>query len=353
MSALKTLKKLKVHVIGEVLNNIADSTYKLNNKGKIMKLVTLFDTSIASLNIGDGIIMDAVREHLQPLITDQMVTMSTHSPNGKPGRKITKKSDYSIIGGTNLLASHLRKFNQWKFSYLDLIGLNNVVLMGVGWWQYQAKPDLYTKLIYRKILSANMLHSVRDSYTEKMLKSIGIDNVINTGCMTMWNLTPEHCSLIPSKKSDSVIFTITDYNPDIANDTNLIKTLLENYKLVTFWPQGAGDIGYFTKLIAANPQFKQVVILNATLDAYNDFLSTHNTDYIGTRLHAGVRALQFKRRTIIIGIDNRAKEKAKDFNIVVVDRNTEMALASLINKSLEMNIQLPIENIEKWKSQFN
>ena len=66
-----------------------------------------------------------------------------------------------------------------------------------------------------EILDSTYLHSVRDSYTEKKLKQIGIDNVINTSCPTMWRLTEEFCSHIPCKKQDTVVTTITDYRKNI------------------------------------------------------------------------------------------------------------------------------------------
>ena len=62
---------------------------------------------------------------------------------------------------------------------------------------------------------------------------------------------------------------------------------------------------------------------------------SENIDYVGTRLHAGIRALQHKKRTIIIGIDNRAIEKAKDFNLTVIDRknikNNGSSILSVVN----------------------
>ena len=49
-----------------------------------------------------------------------------------------------------------------------------------------------------------MTHSVRDSYTKKMLNSIGINNVVNTSCPTVWNITPDHLATIPDTKAKYV-----------------------------------------------------------------------------------------------------------------------------------------------------
>ena len=62
--------------------------------------------------------------------------------------------------------------------------------------------------------------------------------------------------------------------------------------------------------------------------------------------------LQHKKRTIIIGIDNRAKEKKKDFNLPVIDREDMRDLAGTINSPLVTDIHIPLENINKWKGQF-
>jgi len=75
-------------------------------------------------------------------------------------------------------------------------------------------------------------------------------------------------------------------------------------------------------------------------------------DYVGTRLHAGIRALQKSRRTIIIGIDNRSLEKAKDFDITVVERKNLNGLKSRIKKPFTTRIKLPKKEIQRWKSQF-
>ena len=62
--------------------------------------------------------------------------------------------------------------------------------------------------------------------------------------------------------------------------------------------------------------------------------------------------MQKKRRTIIISIDNRAEEMAKDYNINIIKRDNISGLEELINSNIETKINLPIENINKWIQQF-
>jgi len=316
-----------------------------------MKKITIFDTSIISENIGDFIIMDSVNRELKELFDKDMFFYSlTHDKISKATYRLNNISGYSFIGGTNLLSSNMNRYNQWKINIIDSFFIRNIILIGVGWWQYQNKPNFYTKYLLNKVLHKDIIHSVRDSYTENMLRSIGITNVINTGCPTMWKLTLEYCKSIPHEKAESVIFTLTDYNKDFLNDQKLIDILLKNYRKVYFWPQGSGDLEYLNTL----NNIEKIIVLGGNLFSYDKLLdnSTISLDYIGTRLHAGIRALQKLRRTIILAIDNRAKEKSKDFNLKVLPRNQIHKLEEMLINRFATEIHINEKNINKWKKQF-
>ena len=142
--------------------------------------------------------MDSVKRQLLRIFQNGMFFSTiTHDKISTNSYNLIKKSDYSIIGGSNLLSSNMNEYNQWKINLFDSFYLSNIILMGVGWWQYQKRPNLYTKFLMKTVLSKTLLHSVRDSYAESKLKELGIENVINTGCPTMWDLNKEHCSKIP------------------------------------------------------------------------------------------------------------------------------------------------------------
>lgn len=312
--------------------------------------ISIFDTSVCTENLGDFIIMDAVRGHINEMFTDAMVLhTATHEKISRPTYSLVGKSDLAFVGGTNLISSNMNNYNQWKINLIDGYFLKDVILMGVGWWQYQRNPNLYTRYLLKSILSKNVLHSVRDSYAESMLKKSGFSNVINTSCATMWGLDEEHCQHIPTYKAETVVTTLTDYNKDTKNDLALIELLRKSYRKVYIWPQGSGDIEYFNQLGLS----KLVEILPPKLEAYNLILRNEESiDFIGTRLHAGVRAMQNRRRTIILGIDNRAFEKAKDFNIIVCPRDDLEGLKNLIYSDFRTVINLPLDNIARWKNQF-
>lgn len=317
--------------------------------------ITLFDTSIATANLGDEIIVDGVRSQLFNKFQDNTMffNIPTHERIGRQSYKLLKQSKYSFVAGTNLLSSnhYLLRSKSWKLNFMDLNFITGVpiILVGVGWGAYQGTPNYLAKRLYNKLLSKDYIHSVRDSYTEEKLKSIGIDNVINTGCATMWELTPDHCSMIPKDKSSKVVFTLTDYDKDEYADQKLINYLEELYEEVYFWPQGSKDYDYINNL-----DHTKINFINPTLEAYDNFLkSNENVDYVGTRLHGGIRALQYQHRTLIIGIDNRALEKQKDFNLNVLDRKKIDNLPDVINTSFETEIKLDIAKINAWKNQFN
>lgn len=312
--------------------------------------ITLFDTSVCTENLGDFIIMDAVRDHINEIFPNAMVlNTATHEKISKPTYKMLRHSDISFVGGSNLISSNMNSYNQWKINIADAFFLKDILLLGVGWWQYQKDPNFYTRQLLNSVLNKELLHSVRDSYAEEMLKKAGFSNVINTSCATMWRLNEEHCNSIPNDKAEEVVTTLTDYNKDKKNDYELINLLNKQYKKVYIWPQGSGDIEYIRELDIE--QF--VTILPPKLESFNKLLKTSKSlDFVGTRLHAGVRALQHKRRTIILGIDNRAFEKAKDFKISVCPRDDLTKLKCMINSKFVTNIVLPTKNIERWKSQF-
>jgi len=312
--------------------------------------ITVFDTSICSKNLGDNIIMDAVKSEIQSLFKNSIILYTpTHEKISKISYNLVEKSAYSFVGGTNLLSSNMNDYNQWKINLIDAYYLNNILLMGVGWWQYQKVPNRYTNFLFNSILHNSLFHSVRDGYTEKRMKAMGFNNVLNTACPTMWRLTDDHCKKIPKEKAENVVFTLTDYNKDPNRDRQLIELLKKLYNRLFFWPQGTGDLEYLKKL-----DIKIDEILLPNLTSFKSLLSNKSLelDYVGTRLHAGILALDNCRRALIIGIDNRAVEKQKDFNIPVCIREDLLSVKDILKKDILIDLKIPFKKIEAWKNQF-
>ena len=323
-----------------------------------MNKIVLFEPSIASINIGDQIIVDSIKNIFNDITKDSfIVEISTHLPLTSRYAKYLGSFQYKLICGSNLIVGNFGSIihlNQWPVSIFNYKNYSPCILIGAGAQKYNMKINSYSRFIYHSILHKDFLHSVRDSYTKMLLEKAGFTNIVNTGCPTMWGLTPNHCKKIPVNKGESVIFTLTDYekidnNEKRNRDNKLINTLIQEYDKVFFWPQGIKDWEYYKSLDAS----KEIKILNPNLASLDEVLSKPGVDYIGTRLHAGIRALQFKKRTIIIAIDNRAKEINADFSIPIIDKKDIDNLSNVINQDLKTNIILPVENIRTFLKQFN
>ena len=117
-----------------------------------------------------------------------------------------RRTRQKIVCGTNILSPNFAEWSLWKMPN-NLSGYTNIIALGIGWGYYSNEISDKSKTVYRHIFSKKELHSVRDSYTEKKLKQIGINNVVNTGCPTMWALTPEASAAIPHGKAENVIIT--------------------------------------------------------------------------------------------------------------------------------------------------
>lgn len=314
------------------------------------KRVVLFDPGISTLNRGDEIISDSARHQLEPLIRDAFtIGVSTHIPLSNYSR-FFGDVDLQLVLGSNLLRGRMNSlFRQWDVTPLSMHRVGRAVLVGAGWWQYGDELTRYTKWLYHRILSDRWAHSVRDSFTEKMLRSAGFDNVINTGCPSMWSLTPAHCARIPGHRAKRVVFTLTDYNKRPERDVKLVKALISVYDEVYFWPQGLGDLAYFESLDLDS----SIRRLPSTLAAYDAYLASEpSTDFVGTRLHGGIRALQHGHRTLILAFDNRALEKSRDFNLPVLHEDDIDSLEDRLTSDWPTEIKIAEESIARWCDQF-
>jgi hypothetical protein len=315
-----------------------------------IKKIIRYNPAISTLNVGDKIIFESIKEQLAPIFENSFnIDVSSHLPISYIFTRLLEKADYKFVCGTNLLMGNLCWiFRQWDINIFNAKKLGPAILIGAGWWQYNNNPNFYTKQVYNRILSKDILHSVRDNYTKKMLNDIGFDNVITTACPTMWKLTPEFCKTISQRKGQYAITTLTDYYRDIDKDNKLLNSLYENYDKVFLWLQGVDDYEYLKSLKVSD----KLQIVYPELSNYDNILLNEDVDYIGTRLHGGVRALQKGKRTVILAVDNRALEKQKDFKLPVLSRNDIDKLDEKINSNFETKINIPLNEINIWKKQF-
>lgn len=342
-------RKYVWNMIGDIIKPINKIKFlSQNDNGTHIR----FDTSIGSDNLGDYIIMKYCNKILDEMfLNSDSINVATHLQPTMQHEKVTSETKYKFVCGTNLLTSHIEQHWRWILpdGFRRKMNYSNVILMGVGWGEYQDECSDYSRMIYNIMLNPFVSHAVRDEYTKRKLNKIGFKNIINTGCPTTWLLTPEFCSKIPKSKSKDVVTTITDYRQDVKRDNEMLDILSRNYEHVYLWLQGKYDNDYMQKLII--PTNLSVIV--SDLDEYEKVLKSGDVDYVGTRLHAGIHALNHYVRSIIISVDNRAKEIAKDINLPIVDRNEiKEKLDKKINESFSTNIHLNQENINQYKNQF-
>jgi len=317
----------------------------------------MLDTGVASQNVGDEIINNSIKMNWPELYDNNCIfRLPSHTPPYSWWQQLffSKKieafenSKVKFLCGTNALYTNMmRPIPQWNVHLWNAHMYSNTVLLGVGAGINSSKINLYTRYLYSKLLSHKFIHSVRDEYTQNLLSKLGY-KAINTGCPTLWGFVDDFCEDIPTKKTDSVVFTLTGYQPDRKNDQLMIEILKRNYSRLYFWPQTFKDLNYIQSLNVIDYE-----IIAPNLTAYDKLLS-QDIDYVGNRLHGGIRALQHKKRAIIIAIDYRATNMHSKNSLPVIQRED---IADKLDKMIKGESRIRITGIDKelinlWKSQF-
>lgn len=322
-----------------------------------MDYVVLFDPSIRSLNMGDHIIMRSAESELSFLTKGEyVIRCGTHSPvaafyqcsSKNPRMKFFDDAKYKFVCGSNLFWKRmLRPEPSWNMNYCNCRPYKGCTLVGVGTHKDSRTIDLYTRKLYQKVLSSQHAHSTRDEITKQLVESLGF-RAINTGCPTMWRFTESFCRAIPTKKATQVVFTLTDYDQDPKADFKLVEVLRSHYEKVWFWPQGWLDAGYLSSLGVA----ESVDMLDPSLESYANLLSLGDIDYVGTRLHAGMFAMQHACRSVVIAIDNRVRDMRESYGINSIEREDIDGLSEMLDGNIETHIGIDADAISRWKSQF-
>lgn len=327
-----------------------------------MSVIALLDPSLpvagdaAPDNVGDCVIIDAVDGILQNIFPGQdIVRLPTKRRLSRTEFRAAEEAEFVFLGGTNIFCGDVARYNQWKLSAsaLSLLfpKLQRVISLGVGWWQYQPRVTLRSRLFLRRALHREAIHSVRDGYTQEKLLRIGVTNVENTACPTMWGL--DGCST-GRANGGPIVFMLTDYNRDIDADNALILSLLSHTDDQLFYfPQGQDDIQYLHSLESYQRNASKISIPGRTLSDLDQLISIDDVSYVGTRLHGGVRFLQKRRPALILGIDNRAWEIRRSTNLPVVQRADSDSITAWLNGDLDLgSIRVASAPIRAWSDQF-
>lgn len=329
-----------------------------------MEKIIIFDTAIATGNQGDDIIYNSTIDELRPITNSKYaLRLGTHVMNYSPIQiyrmksknsaivEFAKNSKYKFICGTNLLGGSLKRLvPQWQLNKSSRILYEDSVLVGVGSTKGNIAVDRYTEKIYKNTLSKNLIHSVRDDLTKEVLEKLGF-KAINTGCPTLWGLTKEKSESIPVKKADKVIFTLSGHAhlADPHKDRIILDTIMKNYTEAFAWIQTIKDEEYIDSLNKNNHTIRKIY----SLSNYTEILSAEDVDYVGTRLHGGIHAMNHGKRSIIIIIDHRARGIYETNKINAIERSeVENNLEAYINSEFKTNVVIQEDEINMWKSQF-
>ena len=325
-----------------------------------MRTITLFDTAVGSSNLGDEIILEAVRREMA-LVFESGLTLrlATHINNFtglqmlRHNGKIAffEQADLKFICGTNLLSQkRFGKVNQqWQLKRSNLPVYKNCILVGVGATTGDTVMEAGAARLYKKVLSGNYIHSVRDDHTLKLVEALGV-RAVNTGCPTLWGLTEEHCRSIPKGKAPDCIFSISGYadQKEPEADRELLEILSAAYENKWAWIQTTEDENYLNRF---DPEGKIPRIYS--LEQFRRLLKPGQVDYVGTRLHGGVFALQTGCRSLVIAIDQRAMGFHETNNLPVLPREeVRNGLEKRLHDGFETRISLPEKEIRLFKEQF-
>ena len=316
----------------------------------------LLDTSIASDNIGDEIIMEAVRGETRQLASDAYwTTSSSHDGLGPFGRGQVERADWVVLGGTNALHSRfqLADMVSWTLRAKELPLIEGkLVLWGVGAQVRHEKIDPRQKDLLTGLLADAVPHGVRDRSAHLLLEKLG-KNATWVGCPTLWEQAGRKIGT--SERPSTVCLSLTAHRPDRHRDRELLEQLRRGYRRCCFWPQQPRDLAYLRDLVGPD-EARAFAVLPPNLEALDEFLRTTETDYVGTRVHGGIRAIQHGRWSVILGIDHRAEEIVGRVGIPVLPRKLVGELESLMSDRKPYRIQLPTVALQRfrefWRTQW-
>ncbi len=322
------------------------------------KRICIFDPGmgsapgVPSANLGDVIIQQSV-SRIAGAIFDgaEILHVSTHAYPSQRTLEAALACDWILVGGSNIVGSYAYLYREWKLHPHQIWRLRGrAILFGGGWGWYQPRPTLPARWMLNTILSRKHTHSVRDSYTERHLRNLGFSNVLNTACPTLWPLSDRPEVAGRAAASDALLM-VTDYRAHPQHDRALIELLFARYQRVHVWLQGRGDEAYLRGLLRQD--YERLRVIPHTYDALEAFLATDiGFDYIGTRLHGGIRCLNAGRRALIVAVDNRAIEMASDVGLQTAPRGDLAAVAAWITRSESVTLRLPVEAMRTWSAQF-
>jgi hypothetical protein len=279
------------------------------------QIISVFDTRICDNNLGNWVIMEPLTEFIRETFpTAFLIHLPDLEDLGDISLGHLATNEYASFGGACALSAKMETGRLWGLNEENDRHMKDVVLVGFGSKHYGEFSEL-SKRVYRHCLHHNTLNSVRDSYTENKMHDMGFNNVVNTGCTSLWRPDNQSLDRLPESKAEDVVVTLTCYHrPPL--ERRMLHTLSGLYKNLYFWHQRPEDIDYLQEFDVS------ATTMPPSLSYYNSFLKfVVSVNYVGTRLYGGIRSLQKEKQTLIIGMDCRVLEIDSDFQSPVLERN--------------------------------
>ncbi len=310
-------------------------------------MIVLVDPGMNSTNVGDQIISEAVnKQFVEPARSagKEVVSIPMHGGISDASRAAIERASDVVVSGTNLLSDHMRFRRAWQWDRSDIeLTRGKLTAFGVGWWQYQRAGIDPLSAAWLRSLAGGSPWAVRDEYSADRLNRAGVE-AVHASCPTLWNCEYQ---TMPGGNA-RVVVTLTDYNQERSADQHLVSTINAMFDDVLFWPQGPGDRAYILSLSGTT----ESQILPPTLEGFDNALKQSSTAYVGLRLHGGIRAMQFGVPSLILSVDNRAREIAKSVGLVAPSRHAIGQVADLLRSESTHRLRLPSAAIEGWRSRW-
>ncbi len=150
-----------------------------------LSAIAIADTSITSDNLGDQVIMEALRRELHAELAGRaQFVLPTHSPIGYRGKRIIDEVSAVLAGGTNLLPASPGPRQLWRLPPLPR-RQRKFVLVACG---FDRTPTPNAARYLRSVLHPDAVHSCRDEMTTEFLENAGLHACL-TGCVTTWSIS--------------------------------------------------------------------------------------------------------------------------------------------------------------------
>ena len=311
--------------------------------------VTVADPSLGSWNVGDEVIANSALDVLRDGLAGYRVhRISTHVYPGLRPLRFIRASRCALVFGSNLLGPGVRSrrpLTPWRVTTLDAtVNRGKYVLMGVGWITADRPWTRGVAAKTRALLSPELIHSVRDEHSAERLHEIGVDNHLLTGCPTTWKLDQVD---VRRSRGERAVVALNGASDDPRFVKRFAGLVADRYEQVAFFPQMPRDL----TLVPHLPRSWEVIGPN--LWNLERALCQGEVDYLGTRLHAGIRAMQLGVRAFIVQTDHRAGSVCSVVQLRTFTKDELDEVGDLVDTDFENRAIPPRETINRYLAQFD